>query len=80
MQHLINTSSMETKKDRFKRLASHRTNEVLYRLKVLTNCSNRQLYEYDEKDVDKIFSEIEKKLKEAKAKFHFSKRGEKFHL
>lgn len=71
---------METKKDRFKRLASHRTNEVLYRLKVLANCSNRQLYEYDEKDVDKIFSEVEKKLKESKAKFHFSKHGEKFHL
>jgi len=70
----------ETKRDRFKRLASHRTNEVLYRLKVLANCANRQLYEYDEKDVERIFSEIEKKVKEAKAKFHFSRRGEKFQL
>ena len=53
---------METKKERFKRLAAHRTNEVIYRLKVLSNCSNRQLYEYDEKDVNKIFSEIDKKI------------------
>lgn len=73
-------STKETKKDRFKRLASHRTNEVLYRLKVLANCSNQQLYEYDEKDIDKIFSEIEKKVKEAKAKFNFTKRSEKFRL
>lgn len=71
---------METTKERFKRLATHRTNEVLYRLKVLGNCSNRQLYEYDEKEIDKIFSEIEKKIKEAKAKFYFVKTNEKFRL
>lgn len=71
---------METKKDRFKRLATHRTNEVIYRLKVLSNCSNHQLYEYDEKEIDKIFSEIERKIKEAKAKFNFLKGNEKFRL
>lgn len=71
---------MENKKDRFKRLATHRTNEVLHRLKVLSNCSNRQLYEYEEKEVDKIFSEIDKKLKETKSKFTFTKSSEKFRL
>ncbi len=71
---------MENRKERFKRLATIRTNAVLYRLKVLSNCSNRQLYEYDEKEIEKIFSEIEKKVKEAKSKFHFSKRDEKFKL
>jgi hypothetical protein len=68
------------KRDRFKKLAAARTNEVLYRLKVLGNCSNKQLYEYDEKDIDKIFSEIEKHVKVAKAKFSFNKRHEKFKL
>ncbi len=67
-------------RDRFKKLATTRTNEVIYRLKVLSNCSNRQLYDYDEKDIDKIFSEIEKKVKEAKAKFNFTKKNEKFRL
>lgn len=71
---------MENKKDRFKRLATHRTNEVLHRLKVLSNCSNRQLYEYEEKEVDKIFSEIDKKLKETKSKFTFTKSSERFRL
>ena len=72
---------MESKRDRFKRLASYRTNEVLHRLKVLGNCSNRQLYEYEKKEVDKIFMEIEKKLKEVKSRFYFSdKKGDKFRL
>lgn len=71
---------MQTKRDRFKRLATHRTNEVLRKLKVLSNCSNKQLYEYDEREIDKIFSEIEKKVKESKAKFNFAKRNERFHL
>lgn len=70
----------DSKRDRFKRLATLRTNAVLYRLKVLSNCSNRQLYDYDEKDIDKIFSEIEKKVREAKSKFHFTKRQDKFSL
>jgi hypothetical protein len=71
---------MENKKDRFKRLATHRTNIVLYRLKVLSNCSNRQLYDFEEKEIEKIFSVIEKKIKEAKSKFHFSKDSNKFQL
>jgi len=72
--------SSELKRERFRRLATLRTNAVLHRLKVLSNCANGQLYEYDEKEVDKIFSEIEKKVKEAKSKFHFSKKRERFTL
>lgn len=52
----------ENNRERFKRLASLRTNAVLKRLKVLGNCSNRSIYEYTEDDLDKIFSEIEKKV------------------
>lgn len=70
----------ETKRERFKKLATFRTNAILHRLKVLGNCSNHQLYDYDEKDVDKIFSEIDKKIKEVKAKFHYNRRNEQFRL
>ena len=66
----------EHPRDRFKRLATARTNIVLKRLKVLGNCSNRNIYEYDEQDIDKIFFEIERKVKETKAKFHFPKKKE----
>ena len=60
----------ETKRDRFKRLASLRTNEVIRRLKVLGNCANKQAYEYYEEDVNKIFGEIDRKVREVKAKFN----------
>jgi hypothetical protein len=66
----------ETPQERFKRLGTLRTNAVLRRLKVLGNCANRQAYQYTEEDVDKIFSEVERKLKEVKAKFHFPKNRE----
>ena len=64
----------ESTRDRFKRLATLRTNAVLQRIKVLGNCSNRQAYEYEEEDINKIFSEIERNLKEVKVKFHFPKK------
>ncbi len=64
------------KKERFIRLATQRTNAVLRRLKVLGNCSNRSAYDYTEEDINKIFSEIERRVRETKAKFHFPKNKE----
>lgn len=69
----------ETPRERFKRLATMRTNEVLKRLRVLGNCANRQYYEYTESDIESIFSAIEKRAKETKTKFYFEKE-EKFKL
>lgn len=66
---------MEQKKERFKRLATKRTNAVLKQLKILGNCSNRQLYEYSEDQIDKIFSTIDKEVKEIKNKFYFPKKN-----
>ena len=63
----------EDRSQRFKRLASLRTNSVLLRLKVLGNCANRQAYEYTEEDVKRIFSTIEEQLKVVKSRFHFHK-------
>ena len=67
---------MNNKQDRFKRLATYRTNEVLRKLKVLGNCSNRSAYEYTEEEINKIFSEIEKTVRSTKAKFQFTRRTE----
>lgn len=74
------TNKSETSRERFKRLASQRTNLVLQRLKVLGNCSNRQIYEYEERDIEKIFSEIERMVRETKTKFHFAKKRDQFKL
>lgn len=66
----------EDKRSRFKRLGALRTNTVLKRLKVLGNCSNRSVYDYSEEDIAKIFSEIDKAVKETKSKFHFPKKND----
>ena len=72
---MLNKSN-ESKKERFKRLASYRTNEILKKLKVLGNCSNKSTYDYSEEEVNKIFAEIDKATKETKSKFHFQKNKE----
>ncbi|MCK4454234.1 hypothetical protein KAU51_02710 [Candidatus Parcubacteria bacterium] len=64
------------KRERFKRLASYRTNEILKRLRVLGNCANRGVYNYNREDIDKIFNVINQKVKETKSKFHFPKEKE----
>lgn len=68
------------KRERFERLAVYRTNEILKKLKVLGNCANRSAYEYNEVDVNKIFSEIDRQVKEVRAKFHYPKSRGNFKL
>lgn len=69
----------ESRHERFKRLASKRTNEILEKIRILGNCSNKSSYEYTEEEVNKIFNEIDKQLKLTKAKFLAEKR-ERFKL
>lgn len=70
----------EDTSQRFKRLAGARTNQILDRLRVLGNCSNRQVYKYTKEDIDKIFSTIEKKVRETRARFNHPEKEEKFEL
>lgn len=65
---------------RFEKLGVYRTNEVLKRLKVLGNCGNRSAYEYTEDEISKIFAEIERHVKDTRAKFHFPKGRKEFRL
>lgn len=63
-------SSRGTKKhDAFQRLAVQRTNAVLQRLRILGNCANRQLYEFDDVEVKKIFRAVENEVRATKARF-----------
>lgn len=59
----------ETKRDRFVRLAENRTNKIINMIQLLGNCSNTSIYEYNEADIEKIFSTIESSLKEARKRF-----------
>jgi len=61
----------QNKRERFKRLASTRTSEVLKKIKILSNCANRSAYNYSEEEISKIFSAIDKAVKDSKSKFYF---------
>lgn len=80
---------METKHEKFVRLAESRTNTELKKIELLGNLSNRRNYDYDNQEVKEIFKAIDKELLRVKKlfeseldkdknKFSFSKiKGEK---
>lgn len=53
----------ELKKDRFKRVASRRVDNILKGIRSLSKCSNVNNYEYNEEDLNKMFKAIKKELK-----------------
>ena len=74
---MINKERMNKKRERFKRIAEKRTQKILKTLDLLGNCSNKSNYEYTQKEVDKIFSAIEKKLKVTKNRFEIRQNKDK---
>ena len=58
---------METKKDRFKRLAEARTNRALDAIRSIAKLANRNHYEFNEEDIKMIFSALRKELSDAQA-------------
>ena len=78
---------METKNEKFIRLAEARVNSVIQKIQLIGNLSNKRNYDYSEKEVNELFKAIELELQRAKklfevevskekSKFRFSKRGE----
>ena len=63
----------ETRKERFKRLATKRVNKTLSQLRILGNLANTSYYEYTADDVAKIFKAVDNQLKVARSKFHSTK-------
>ena len=72
----------ETKREKFVRIAQARTNKIINMIQLLGNCSNQSLYEYSQKDVNKIFNTIQTELDEAKKRYskQDSQKGSKFTL
>lgn len=72
----------ETKRDKFVRIAEARTNKIINMIQLLGNCSNQSLYEYSQKDVNKIFNAIQAELDEAKKRYskQDSQKASKFTL
>ena len=59
----------KTKRERFEKVAGNRVQKIIDFLTLLQNCSNRNNYEYTEADVEHMFTEIQKILKETRSKF-----------
>ena len=72
----------ETKREKFVRIAEARTNKIINMIQLLGNCSNQSLYDYSQKDVNKIFNTIQTELDEAKKRYskQDSQKGSKFTL
>ncbi len=71
---------MESKRERFKRIAENRTNKIINMIDLLGNCSNKNNYEYTDEDIKNIFSAIENSIKISKMKFIEKQEKGKFKL
>lgn len=60
---------METKSEKFKRIAENRTNRIIEQIRVLGNLSNTSNYEFTMDEVDQIFKSIQAELKNTKELF-----------
>lgn len=58
-----------SKRQRFEKVAGNRVQKVIDFLTLLQNCSNRNNYEYTEADVEHMFNEINKALRETRNKY-----------
>ena len=71
---------MESKRERFKRIAENRTNKIINMIDLLGNFSNKNNYEYTDEDIKNIFNAIENSIKISKMKFIEKQEKGKFKL
>jgi len=74
------SNHVESKRDRFKRIAENRTNKIIDMIDLLGNCANKNNYEYTDDDIKNIFNAIESSLKMSKMKFIEKQEKGKFKL
>lgn len=68
---------MESREERFVRIAEARTNKIINMIRLLGNCANKGNYEYTDDEVKKIFNAIELELKLTKGKFMDAESGDR---
>lgn len=67
----------ESKRDRFVRVAEACTAKIISMIRLLGNCSNKSVYEYQAKDLKKIFKAIDDALEDAQMRYSMSRQGTK---
>ncbi len=65
----MNSESAIKKADRFERLAEKRVSEVVKKLRLVANLSNKRNYTYTEEHVKQILDALEAEMRLVKAKF-----------
>lgn len=60
---------VESKHDKFVRIAEARTNKAAEMIRLIGNCASTSSYEYSDKEVKKIFDYLEKEIKNARNKY-----------
>ena len=63
------SNTIDVKRRRFIRVVEYRVNKIVQELDRLGRCSNRRNYDYSDRDVKKVFNEIENKVKATKTLF-----------
>ncbi|WP_404383537.1 hypothetical protein LL946_00095 [Knoellia locipacati] len=60
---------MESKTERFRRLAASRGDRLIREIALLGNLSNRKNYDFSPEEVEALFGPIENELRECRARF-----------
>ena len=63
----------ETKEQRFRRIAEKRVQRVLDSIRSFKQCSNKRMYGWNENQLQKIWSAIDKELANCRAGFENAK-------
>ena len=64
------------KRKRFEKVASTRVQKIIDMLGLLQNCANTNNYEYDNEDVELMFNEISKAVKDTRSAYSTAKNKE----
>ncbi len=65
----MNPDAAATKADRFERLAERRVTEVVKKMRLVGNLSNKRNYAYTDEHVRQILEALETEMRRVKAKF-----------
>jgi len=59
----------ETKKERFKRIAEKRVQNIIHAIRNLSGLSNKKVYEWETEQLKKIWKAIDKEIEDCKDSF-----------
>ena len=71
---------MESKEEKFKRLANARANNAIKQLELIGNLSNSASYDYTDDEVRKIMGTLNQKVKEVNLRFTKNSKKKVFKL